>query len=68
MEITRRSILVANPFLHVPVKRRGLFYAITAALLWSSGGLFIKALTLGAFQISFYRSLVAALTILAVMA
>ncbi len=59
--------MLANPFLHVPVKRRGLLYATTAALLWSSGGLFIKALTLGAFQISFYRSLVAALTILAVM-
>jgi drug/metabolite transporter (DMT)-like permease len=33
------------------------------ALLWSSSGLFIKVLSLGALQISFARSLVAALTI-----
>lgn len=31
--------------------------------MWSSGGLFIKVLTLDAFQISFYRSLIAAITI-----
>lgn len=35
-----------------------------AALLWSSGGLFIRVLTLDAFQISFYRSLIAAITII----
>jgi drug/metabolite transporter (DMT)-like permease len=51
----------------VPEKWRGLLYIPTAALLLSTGGLFIKSLTLGAFQISFYRSLVAALTILLVL-
>ena len=49
---------------HVADRRRGLIFAITAALLWSSGGLFIKALPLGPFPINFYRSLVAALAIL----
>jgi drug/metabolite transporter, DME family len=38
-----------------------------AALLWSSSGLFIKVLALGALQISFVRSLVAALTIAAIV-
>ena len=56
-----------NPFPFVPENRKGLLYATTAALLWSSAGLFIKVLSLGPFQISFYRSLVAALTILVVM-
>jgi drug/metabolite transporter (DMT)-like permease len=51
----------------LPEKWKGLFYVVTAALLWSTGGLFIKALTLGSFQIGFYRSLVAALSILLVM-
>jgi len=53
--------------LRLPERRRGLIYATTAALLWSSGGLFIKSLALSAFQISGSRSLVAALAILAVM-
>lgn len=34
--------------------------------MWSSGGLFIKVLNLDAFQISFYRSGIAALTILVI--
>jgi len=38
-------------------------YVAAAALLLSSAGLFIKVLNLGAFQINFYRSLVAASTI-----
>jgi len=46
---------------------RGLALTVAAALLWSLGGLFIKALALAPFQIAFYRSLVAALTILTVM-
>ena len=47
----------------IPDHRRGLIYISFCALLWSSGGLFIKVLTLDAFQISFYRSLIAAITI-----
>ncbi|MDR3672209.1 MAG: DMT family transporter [Holophaga sp.] len=46
--------------------RKGVFYTIAAALLLSSAGLFIKALSLGPFQINFYRSLIAAPTILLV--
>ncbi len=45
---------------------RGTAYVAAAALLLSSAGLFIKVLNLGAFQINFYRSLVAALTIVVV--
>ena len=44
--------------------RRGVLLVAGAALLWSSSGLFIKALPQGASQIVFVRSLVAALTIL----
>ncbi len=42
---------------------RGAAWVALAALLWSSSGLFIKVLALGALQIAFARSLVAALTI-----
>ncbi len=50
----------------IPVHKKGLIYISFAALLWSSGGLFIKILTLDAFQISFFRSAIAALTIIAI--
>jgi len=46
---------------------RGAALVALAALLWSSSGLFIKVLPLGALQIAFGRSLVAALTIAAVV-
>lgn len=52
----------------VPEHRKGLVYVASAALLWSSSGLFIKLLALSAFQIAAYRSLIAALTILALVA
>lgn len=48
----------------VPVHKKGLIFISFAALLWSSGGLFIRVLTLDALQISFYRSAIAALTII----
>jgi drug/metabolite transporter (DMT)-like permease len=44
-------------------RRQGATLVALAALLWSSSGLFIKVLPLGALQIAFARSLVAALTI-----
>lgn len=47
----------------IPQHKKGLIFISFAALMWSSGGLFIKVLTLDAFQISFYRSLIAAVTI-----
>ncbi len=53
--------------LRIPEQRKGLVYIIIAALLWSSSGLFIKILTLTAFQISFFRSLVAACTIVIIL-
>ena len=47
-------------------KRGGVppvLFILAAALLWSTGGLFIKATPLGAFELSFGRSLLAALTV-----
>ena len=40
-----------------------LFLVLGAAILWSTGGLFIKATHLSAFELSFGRSLLAAITI-----
>ncbi|MEO8665037.1 MAG: DMT family transporter, partial [Ignavibacteria bacterium] len=48
----------------IPLHKKGLIYISFSALLWSSGGLFIKVIKLDAIQISFYRSGIAALTIL----
>ena len=48
-------------------RTRGAALVALAALLWSSSGFFIKVLPLGAMQIAFGRSLVAALTIAAVV-
>ncbi len=40
-----------------------LLLVFAAALLWSTGGLFIKWTNLSAYELSFYRSLLAALTV-----
>jgi drug/metabolite transporter (DMT)-like permease len=40
-----------------------ILFAFGAALLWSTGGLFIKATTLSALELSFGRSVLAALTV-----
>ena len=40
-----------------------VLFILAAALLWSTGGLFIKATPLGALELSFGRSLLAALTV-----
>lgn len=50
----------------IPQHKKGLIFISFSALMWSSGGLFIKVLSLDAFQISFYRSLIAAVTILVI--
>lgn len=42
--------------------QKGILAIITAALLWSTGGLFIKLISLDAYQLSFYRSIFSALT------
>ncbi len=39
---------------------------VIAVLLWSTGGLFIKLTTLDAFQVTFFRSLLAGITVLIV--
>jgi DME family drug/metabolite transporter len=41
----------------------GIFFILTAALLWSTGGLFIKSVTLDAYGISLWRSGFAAVTL-----
>src|SRR5215218_8129449 len=40
-----------------------ILFVLAPALLWSTGGLFIKATPLGAFELSFGRSLLAAVTV-----
>ncbi len=41
--------------------RKGILAVLLAALLWSTGGIFIKLVSLDAMQISFFRSVFAAL-------
>jgi drug/metabolite transporter (DMT)-like permease len=53
--------------LKIPARYRGLALLATAAMMWSSGGLFIKLLPLNGFQIAACRSLVAGLTIMLVL-
>ncbi|HET9137193.1 MAG TPA: DMT family transporter [Candidatus Kapabacteria bacterium] len=45
------------------LKRRGSFYILLAALLWSTGGLFIKDVTLDGFGVSLWRSTFASITL-----
>ncbi len=47
----------------IPVHKKGLIYISFTAFLWSTSGFFIKYLTINAFQISFFRSIIAAITI-----
>jgi len=51
----------------LPPRSKGFLFVATAAVLWSTSGLFIKALPMGPFPIALWRSLVAALTMLVVM-
>ena len=44
----------------------GRIYVLLAVLLWSTGGLFIKLTSLDAYQVTFFRSLLAAITVLLV--
>jgi DME family drug/metabolite transporter len=41
-----------------------VFYVLIAVFLWSTGGLFIKLTSLDAYQVTFFRSLLAGLTVL----
>lgn len=47
-----------------PEYLKGIFAVFLTALLWSSGGLFIKLISLSPMQISFFRCLIAALVFL----
>jgi drug/metabolite transporter, DME family len=47
----------------VPDRRTGLLYIVVAALLWSTGGIGIKAVADSALKITFYRSIFAAVTL-----
>src|SRR3954453_15081739 len=42
-----------------------IFYVLVAVFIWSTGGMFIKLTSLDAYQLTFFRSLLAALTVLA---
>ena len=48
---------------HQKISSSPLWLVLGAAILWSTGGLFIKATHLSAFELSFGRSLLAAVTI-----
>ncbi len=52
----------------IPSHKKGLIFISFTAFLWSTSGFFIKYLTISAFKISFYRSLIAAITILIITA
>jgi drug/metabolite transporter (DMT)-like permease len=52
-------------FIALPDHRQGLLAVLGAALLWSTGGLFIKWVSLDAFGVTMWRSLFAAVTIAA---
>jgi DME family drug/metabolite transporter len=45
---------------NLPEHKKGFLAVLTAAVLWSTGGLFIKLVTLDAMQISFFRCTLAA--------
>ncbi len=44
----------------IPLHQRGIFAVILAGIIWSTGGIFIKLISLNAFQLSSIRSLLAA--------
>ena len=46
---------------HLPDHKKGLIAIFASALLWSTGGLFIKLISLDAMQLSFFRCLFAAI-------
>ncbi len=47
----------------LPAHRQGLLAVLASAMLWSSGGLFIKWVSLDAFGVTMWRSLFAGITI-----
>ena len=51
---------------HLQEHQKGLIAVFTAGLMWSTGGIFIKLITLNALQICFLRSIWAALVFIAI--
>lgn len=49
---------------HLPEHKKGLIAVLASAVLWSSGGVFIKLISLNAYQLSVFRSSIAALVFL----
>ena len=45
---------------HLPEHQKGILAVLAAAILWSTGGMFIKLISLDALQLSFFRSVFAA--------
>ncbi|MCK9517650.1 MAG: DMT family transporter [Dehalococcoidia bacterium] len=54
-------------FFELPAHRQGLLAVLGAAVLWSTGGLFIKAVNLDALGVTMWRSLLAAISIALLM-
>lgn len=57
----------AGRFRALPVHQQGLVAMVGAAVLWSTGGLFIKAVSLDAFGVTMWRSILAGLAIAVVL-
>ncbi|MGH9456193.1 MAG: DMT family transporter [Thermoanaerobaculia bacterium] len=51
----------------LPSERRGIMLVLAAAMLWSTGGMAIKAVDAGPLVVSFYRSGIAAVVLFAVI-
>ena len=49
---------------HLPEHKKGIIAVLASAILWSTGGVFIKLISLNTFQLSFFRSSLAALVFL----
>lgn len=49
---------------NLPEHLKGIFALVLTTILWSSGGLFIKLISLSPMQISFFRCLIAAIVML----
>ncbi len=62
--IKRIKLFTTQKFSLFTEHQKGVFAIILAALLWSTGGLFIKLISVDALTLSFYRSIFTALTLL----
>lgn len=60
-DYTGKSCLMSDS---VEAKINPVWYVVIAVLLWSTGGLFIKLTSLDAYQVTFFRSLLAGITVL----